>query len=95
MSQIGRVVEGVQALTQAMVTEGRQQPGQDLQAVLQELGKVLENQANLVERMNSISTCMQMNAEFVDRLPAAIEELGQTSKKLGELFSKIYNRSFL
>ena len=31
---------------------------------------------------------------LLDKLPAAIEEMGQTSKKLGELFSKIYNRSF-
>jgi biopolymer transport protein ExbB/TolQ len=95
MAQVGRVVEAVQALTQATVKEGPQQPGQDLEAVLQQLGKILENQAGLVERMNSISTYMQKNAEFMDRLPAAIEEMGQTSKKLGELFSKIYNRSFL
>jgi biopolymer transport protein ExbB/TolQ len=95
MAQVGRVVEAVQALTQALQKEGPQPPDKDLPAVLQALGKILENQTGLVEKMDSVSAHLQKNVDVMDRLPAAIEEMGETSKKLGELFSKIYNRSFL
>jgi methyl-accepting chemotaxis protein len=63
--------------------------------VLQELGRIAENQKGLVEKMDQVSAHLQKKAEAMDRLPAAIEEMEATSKKLGELFSKIYNRSFL
>jgi hypothetical protein len=38
---------------------------------------------------------MQKNADALEKLPAAIDDMSDTSRKLGELFSKIYNRSFV
>ena len=58
------------------------------------MSEILKGQAEFIKEMSSISAYMQKNVEVMDKLPAAIQEIGQTSKKLGELFSKIYNRSF-
>ena len=95
MAQVGRVIEAVQALDQGGDGGSPAASGGDLQPVLQEMSEILKGQAEFIKEMSAISTYMQKNVEVMDKLPAAIEEMGQTSKKLGELFSKIYNRSFL
>jgi biopolymer transport protein ExbB/TolQ len=96
MAQVGRVIEAVQALDQGGGDGGSQAAaGGDLQPVLQEMSEILKGQAEFIKEMSSISAYMQKNVEVMDKLPAAIQEIGETSKKLGELFSKIYNRSFL
>jgi len=61
---------------------------------LQEISEILKGQAEFIKEINSISAYMQKNVEVMDKLPAAVEEMGQTSKKLGKLFAQIYNRSF-
>ena len=95
MAQVGRVIEAVQALPPGGGDGGSPTAdGNDLQPVLQEMSEILKGQAEFIKEMSSISAYMQKNVEVMDKLPAAIEEIGQTSKKLGELFSKIYNRSF-
>ncbi len=95
MAQVGRVIEAVQALPPGGGDGGSPAAdGNDLQPVLQEMSEILKGQAEFIKEMSSISAYMQKNVEVMDKLPAAIEEIGQTSKKLGELFSKIYNRTF-
>lgn len=96
MVQVGRVVEAVEGLKGAAENGGSQGPGgNDLKPVLEEMSQMLKGQAQFVQQMGAISAHMQKNAEVMDKLPTAIEEMRETSKKLGELFSKIYNRSFL
>jgi len=95
MAQVGRVIEAVQALPPGGGDGGSPAADRnDLQPVLQEMSEILKGQAEFIKEMSSISAYMQKNVEVMDKLPAAIEEIGQTSKKLGELFSKIYNRTF-
>jgi biopolymer transport protein ExbB/TolQ len=96
MAQVGRVVEAVQGLQEAVGNGGAQASGgNDLKPVLQEMSNLLKGQGEFIQQMGSISAHMQKNAEVMEKLPGALEEMRQTSKKLGELFSKIYNRSFL
>jgi hypothetical protein len=95
MAQVGRVVEAIQELPQEPGNGGQAASGHDLQPVLQEMSDILKGQAEFIKEMSSISSFMQQNMEVMNKLPTAIEEMGETSKKLGELFSKIYNRSFL
>ena len=96
MAQVGRVIEAVQDLGQRGGDGGSSAgAGSDLQPILQEMSEMLKGQAKFIKEMSAISSYMQKNVEVMGKLPAAIEEMGQTSKKLGELFSKIYNRSFL
>jgi hypothetical protein len=96
MMQVGRVVEAVEGLQEAAGNGGSQGPGgNDLKPVLEEMSQMLKGQAEFIQQMGAISAHMQKNAEVMERLPVALEEMRETSKKLGELFGKIYNRSFL
>lgn len=96
MAQIGRVIEAIQAMAQPARGEAPPQaPGNDLQPLLQEIGEVLKGQSEFIKDMSSISAFMQKNDDVMEKLPAAIDDMRETSRKLGELFSKIYNRTFV
>lgn len=95
MAQVGRMIEAIEDMPQESGDEGAQATsGSDLKPVLQEISEILKGQAEFIKEINSISAYMQKNVEVMDKLPAAVEEMGQTSKKLGKLFAQIYNRSF-
>jgi len=93
MSQVGRVVEAVEAIPKTPDNE-MQDVGEDLRPLLQEIGEVLQGQADFIKEMNAVSAFAQKNMETMEKLPDAIREMKETSRKLGELLSKIYNRSF-
>ena len=95
MSQVGRVIEAVEAMPNNNGEAGPESaPGEDLRPLLQEIGEVLKGQAEFIKEMNDVSAFVQRNMETMEKLPAAVEEMNETSRKLGDLFSKIYNRSF-
>jgi len=95
MSQVGRVVEAVDALPKTSPeARGQDAPGEDLGPLLQEIGEVLKGQADFIKEMNAVSAFAQKNMETMEKLPDAIVEMKETSRKLGELLAKIYNRPF-
>jgi biopolymer transport protein ExbB/TolQ len=94
MSQVGRVVEAVETLPKTPDKGGQDAPGEDLRPMLHEIGEVLKGQADFIKGMNEVSAFAQKNMETMEKLPDAIIEMKETSRKLGELLSKIYNRSF-
>ena len=96
MAQVGRVIEAVEALPQP-AGGGAAQPeggGQDLKQVLQEMSEIIKGQAEFIKEMSSITAFVKKNMEVMEKLPATMDEMSKTSKKLGELFAQIYNRSF-
>jgi biopolymer transport protein ExbB/TolQ len=95
MSQVGRVIEAIDSLPKtAPEPAGLEGPQEDLRALLQEIGSVLKDQAELIKEMTAVSAFVQKNMESMEKLPDAILEMKETSRKLGALLSKIYNRSF-
>jgi biopolymer transport protein ExbB/TolQ len=96
MAQIGRLIEALHDVEQEKGDGGPpNSPGSQLKPILTDLAGILKGQQEFINEMKAVSGYMQKNMEVMDKLPGVIEEMGQTSKKLGELFSKIYNRSFL
>ena len=96
MAQVGRVIEAVEALPQP-AGGGAAQPeggGQDLKQVLQEMSEIIKGQAEFIKEMSSITAFVKKNMEVMEKMPATMDEMSKTSKKLGELFAQIYNRSF-
>lgn len=96
MEQVGHVIEAIQEMTEPSGSDAAQAgPGEDLRPLLQEIGEVLKDQAAFIKEMNAVSAFVQKNMETMEKLPSAVDEMNATSRKLGELFSKIYNRSFV
>jgi len=96
MAQVGRVIEAVEALPQP-ADGGPTQPeggGQDLKQVLLEMSEIMKGQAEFIKEMSTITDFVKKNMEVMEKLPPTLDEMNQTSKKLGELFAQIYNRSF-
>jgi len=56
--------------------------------------KLLQDQAAIIRQVSMVTSLMEKNMEVMEKLPSAMEEMRQTSHKLGELFAKIYNRPF-
>ena len=96
MAQVGRVVEAVQALPQPAEGGGAQPEGggQDLKQVLLEMSEIMKGQAEFIKEMSTITDFVKKNMEVMEKLPPTLDEMNKTSKKLGELFAQIYNRSF-
>jgi hypothetical protein len=95
LGQVGRVLEAIEAMPQASGEEAAQQtPDNGLQTVLAEMSDVLKGQAEFMKEMSLISDFMHKNVQVLEKLPAAIDQMDDTSRKLGELFGQIYNRPF-
>jgi biopolymer transport protein ExbB/TolQ len=94
LAQLGRLIEAVDKMQQQNEST-KSTASADIMPVLDELLNTLRVQAKFVEQMALIGGHLEKNAKAVEQLPDAIQELRDTSHKLGELFSKIYNRSFV
>lgn len=81
MAQIGHLIETLQGMPTAPKGEAAPTvPGNELQPVLRQMSDVLKSQAEFMKT--------------IEKLPAVLEDMKETNRKLGELFSKIYNRTF-
>jgi hypothetical protein len=67
----------------------------DLGAVLNELNETIKRQSEFFKQLEGVSQLIEINMEVMKSLPATLEELRETSRKLGQLFAKIYNRTFV
>jgi flagellar motor component MotA len=96
MEQVGHVIEAVQALPdQSGDGQATPPPTEDLRGILDNLKNIAQGQADFAKQMETYTNFIQGNMQVFEKLPATIDEMNETSKKLGELFSKIYNRSFV
>ena len=93
--QVGRLIE---VMDSPNIRGGAAQDGggaaDNFKDVLDTIANVIKGQADFMDRMNTISEFIQKNMDVMGKLPGAIDEMKEASKKLGELFAKIYNRPF-
>ncbi len=68
--------------------------GNGIGILLTDVRKLLQDQAAIIRQVSMVTSLMEKNMEVMEKLPSAMEEMRQTSHKLGELFAKIYNRPF-
>lgn len=93
-AQLGRAIEAIQKLAQAAPEPAGPADTAQLATVLREVGQVLKDQAEFIRQIELISGHIERNVEVLEKLPGALDEINATSHKLGELFSRIYNRTF-
>lgn len=93
-AQVGRAIEAIQGLTRAEPEPAGSLDTASLAAVLRDVNQTLRDQAEFVRQINLISAHIERNVEVIEKLPGALAEISETSHKLGELFSRIYNRTF-
>ncbi len=91
--QLGKMIETLELLQQIDNNKKSDDPV-DFTPLLKEIAGILQGQARFVEQMAEISKQLQHNSTAMDKLPETIDRLDETSRKLGELLSKIYNRTF-
>ena len=94
LAQLGRAIEAIQGLAQAAQKPAGPPDTAALATVLRDVGQVLQDQAEFISQINLISAHLERNVEVLEKLPGALDEINDTSRKLGELFSRIYNRTF-
>jgi len=93
-AQLGRAIEALQGLSQAAPQPAESADTARLETVLQEVGQVLKDQAEFIRQIELISAHIERNVEVLEKLPRALDEINATSHQLGELFGRIYNRTF-
>jgi biopolymer transport protein ExbB/TolQ len=93
--QVGRLIEVMDSPNaRGDAAQGGGVPADNFKDVLDTIANVIKGQADFMDRMNTISEFIQKNMDVMGKLPDAIDEMKEASKKLGELFAKIYNRPF-
>lgn len=95
-AQLGGIIEAVNQLEQSMKAGQAAPPPApvDLGPGLQEIQNQMQEQTQLLRQLAQGFRGHEITGEVLEKLPAAMEQLGETSRKLGDLFSKIYNRTF-
>ena len=96
MSQLGAVVEALNG-NRPVATSSEKEPSTDSEGATTELKEVkalLGEQNELLRALAQSASSGHDTSDALQQLPAALEELTETSRKLGDLFSKIYNRTF-
>ena len=95
LAQLGRLIGAIEKNGLRTDTYiDRSVTASTLMPVLDELGKALKGQAEYLKKLDDMSELIQKNMEVMNHLPDTLDELRETSHKLGELFAKIYNRTF-
>lgn len=97
MAQLGALIEAVRESTQAIQKAAASPQAQEADDSAQTLGQMrelMEKQNQLLAELAKQAQSNSESAKALDQLPATLETLNETSRKLGELFGNIYNRTF-
>lgn len=93
LTQLGRMIEAVEALPQNMPGKETQKISiKGLKELLEQINLVVTGQADFTQKMDMMADSFQKNAAVMEKLPRSIDGMKDAGVRLGELVEKIYNK---